>query len=1232
MKYHKLAIFIAIILFFIPFFWLNLGEMNLGGDAGRLYFYDPLSFLKNYALYNFVAAGKGSESGGFVFFPFTFTLYLLKFIFTSPTTLIAIFNGVILSLSFLSIYFIVRELLETEKSFLKKRFIASSSIVAGLFYIFSQELMNAGWETPILTHNQIFLNPLMFLLIFKYVLTRNYSYIIAACLVSLIFSANFSFIGSPTFFAFYPLSLAFVFFYIKYVRKIQIPYKGLAIGLVFFLCLHAFHLIPEALDVFSLNSANNKAVFLTGGASSRGGLEYFVAIAGSTKVSLSWLGVAQFQNDPKYAIFILFPFVLLGGFLFNKGKTLLVTGIFFLIALFFATANITDIGFTFYKLLFKIPGFSMFRNFHGQWSYVFIFFYTLLFGQALAIIARNLRVRVGYFFIGSFFLILVISGIPLMNGSIPMPRHMNGLRYAFRMDPVYEEVLGYFKRNPVDSKILSLPLTGPSYQVLQGSDEKDNVYQGLPIVSYIVGRGDFVGFGSLEPYSDLFLNYIKNKDYDGIMRILSIMNIHQVFYNSDPFIYSDSFQGYLYAHVSDYNPKTQTEYKSFIEKLSIDKKITYGDKYNIYTLKPDVFLPHIFATTQASSTNEQVDFSTDLYFNKDLRAIPVSIVNTVNKDSSMLFGFPSTFLSKLTENLHLHKREPFISISLDDPRYPFVVLKEKFELYRVRNNSINYLELNLLFLSKRIAELNKFGQILPLYKTWQEPRIWEIYKGDAYRSWEASLARYQTDTEELIDWVSSRNDSDILKEADRVIINEQLFNDQLSLLRSLRSMNRKNSEKKYLVSLTNTMFEKLFQKINVPIYNSSQYYYVLPGHIGDYSVYVEKGDTGIDLTTASISINKDVLKPLWDGGESALKGSPVQFDNYSLKTTNDTKLTLNILPNNVVKNATWNNPGVAAEIDKIQTLTVKNNIDEDTKGFMLDIPTLEEKKTYLISFDYLTEGDNFTIAFFDRIKTKDELRNITQNMYFEKILNSKSWKFHQSIVTTREDVNGAFLRLLAFENKQSSKLSMKNLSVTKIEYPQLILTSVKNNSRSENRAPHITFTKINPTKYSVKVEGAKNPYALVFLESFNNNWSLIDTSRDDESVTGSLLRFAGFLGKNLVGIFVKDDLESTDIVKNYFNGEVKEANHKNIFMSPSTFETWGKRNIAQGTHSEAFGYANVWLINPEDMQERSEYTLIIEMKNQKRFYIFGFVSTITLAMIIICCVKKVFFNRAKNNK
>jgi len=53
----------------------------------------------------------------------------------------------------------------------------------------------------------------------------------------------------------------------------------------------------------------------------------------------------------------------------------------------------------------------------------------------------------------------------------------------------------------------------------------------------------------------------------------------------------------------------------------------------------------------------------------------------------------------------------------------------------------------------------------------------------------------------------------------------------------------------------------------------------------------------------------------------------------------------------------------------------------------------------------------------------------------------------------------------------------------------VILEPVSSNQYLVSRIePEITFKKINPTKYLVKVEGAKGPFWLVFSESFHKQW------------------------------------------------------------------------------------------------------------------------------------------------
>jgi len=761
------------------------------------------------------------------------------------------------------------------------------------------------------------------------------------------------------------------------------------------------------------------------------------------------------------------------------------------------------------------------------------------------------------------------------------------------------------------------------------------IYQGLPMFSYLTGKNDFAGFGSLQPYEDLFLEYMKQRDYASISRLFSVLNINQIFYNSDPLVYTNVLKDYLYAHVSKYAPKDQDSYKSFIESLPIDTRVDFGDKYHIYTIKSNTFLPHIFSTTDIVYTNDQISFAVDPYINNNAKTVPVSIDTEIkiNKDNSILFGIPQTFLFELSQNSHFHKHKPIIRHRLDSIFYQFVSLKEKVDLYRARNDPNDYFDLSLLLLSKRIVEIETFHGNMPIIKkSWKEPGIWEIYRLYSYNSWEASLTRYEKGVEEVINWVvNSNNLPDIYKDAGRVKINEQLLQHQTTMTRIIKKMHLANSEKRYIFSLTNELFDRLLRKVKIPIYNTSEYYYDLPEYSGNYNVYLERRNTKNDLTSASISINNETLKPFRDSFGNVPSTNFLQFDNYSSKHDSDIKLTLHMPANNLIKNVEWDNSGNVLEVNKLLAITANNDIGENTSGLVLDIPDWIEKNIYIISFDYLTNADDFIFSFYDEKESSDNFNKRGYKLFFEKILNSETWKAHQSIVAAEAGSSKGFIRISAFSQKDVIKMYIKNLSVVKIEYPTVIFKKIAGSLAEENKQPKITFTKINPTKYSVQVSGSENPYGLVFLESFNNNWTLIDPSKEEKTIMGSIFRGVGCLGKNAISPFMEDGMRQKGLSASYFNGEVKENPYKNIFLGPSTFETWGKTDVAQSTHSEVFGYANAWFIDPEDMQGRSEYTLIIEMKNQKQFYIFGFLSLATLFSIIIFYIKRAFLSRGGDN-
>ena len=81
-----IVLLICIMLFILPFSWLKPGEMDLGGDSNRLYFYDPISSLKAFAIYSVVPYGTGTISHNQDFIPFLLFVAFLKSIFPSSAS------------------------------------------------------------------------------------------------------------------------------------------------------------------------------------------------------------------------------------------------------------------------------------------------------------------------------------------------------------------------------------------------------------------------------------------------------------------------------------------------------------------------------------------------------------------------------------------------------------------------------------------------------------------------------------------------------------------------------------------------------------------------------------------------------------------------------------------------------------------------------------------------------------------------------------------------------------------------------------------------------------------------------------------------------------------------------------------------------------------------------------------------------------------------------------------
>jgi len=592
---RKVVFLIAIILFIIPFFWVKPGFVDLGGDAGRLYFLDPLTVAKN--LYDHQSLAWASA---YAILPYELALAVLKKVVGSATTMIAIDRGLQLSLAFYSIYLIVNTLLSPAKQIRSFRD-TCAAIVSGIVYV--GFVSSSGWALSLETHSQIFLNPLIFYLLLRYCLTSNFIFAVCILLLTLIYSGNFSFSGMPQLAAFYPHAIGFLLIFItRFIRR-PVPWRNLFILGILFVGLHAYHIVPTAASLLDKSTFTHSYVF---GSQSiqESGVHYFdVNHETLGKISTPLFAPAR---SPQNLLILFVPMVIFLGLMRSPSVLGEVTGIFFAVTLFLVSANITKIGVGLYQKLFYIPGFMMFRSFNDKWYYVFAFFYVLLFACSFASVIKNRKTWIvaalSLFIIGS----TIYRIFPFLQGkAIDVPHYQSkNVSPIFSIDPNLMDTLSVVRTLP-EGKILTLPLTFPYYQIAYGKE--GGAYVGGSLIISLTGREDYSGFWRFGNYAQKMFDAIHDEDIHTILEILSTLHVRYIFYNSDSRI-MDNFPDYPYIYPGlmysskDQLPaiRDQAAYAAFLAKFPL-KKVYEKGVYSLYEIEyvnPPVFTSSFEVPTQ----------------------------------------------------------------------------------------------------------------------------------------------------------------------------------------------------------------------------------------------------------------------------------------------------------------------------------------------------------------------------------------------------------------------------------------------------------------------------------------------------------------------------------------------------------------------------------------------------------------------------------------------------------
>lgn len=637
---------ISVCLFFAPFFWFKYPQMDLGGDSSRLYFYDPISWLKNIAMYSTNSlTAMGTENPNFMMIPFLSLLVVLKkILFNNPYILNCFFSGVLLSGSFVFTFMSLNEILCCqEKNFESLRKI--SAAIGALFFSFSP-LIIYEWQKALYSFNQIFVYPLILFLLLKFIKTANYKYLFFAGIMSFVFSVNFSFPTFPWFFSFFSFSLLFLYYYSKNLGRIKVYKKGLFVFTGIFLSLQLFHLVPQIVNVLDFSNPNSRAIFDNASYLNRG-LQYFLSVQSYVRLTYTWLNQPQFMlptTKPmyefglryRYLFYIYIYLVLAGGIIVKKigsqieKKLYAVIFALFLILSFLMTANINNFLLELYKFMFNIPGFSMFRSYYTKFGMTFVFFYAMLLAYSLVFILDYFKNVYGKIILIVVLLSLIVfNGWPLLSGKIvnTILSQSKNVKLPIEMDQNYLKILNLIKEHELDSKYLSFPLANEYYQIVQGKE--GGAYFGPSITGILAGKNDFCGQESFGLFKNEVMAAMEEGDIQTIRSYLKILGIRYIYHNSDNYIY-DKFGGYPYSELFKKIFPSQQSITDFISKLGYVKSFQIND-FDLY-IDDENYLPHLYVPEKVVKTNLGVDILPEIFSSLQSETRPAVFFEPQNKD------------------------------------------------------------------------------------------------------------------------------------------------------------------------------------------------------------------------------------------------------------------------------------------------------------------------------------------------------------------------------------------------------------------------------------------------------------------------------------------------------------------------------------------------------------------------------------------------------------------------
>ncbi len=964
---------------------------------------------------------------------------------------------------------------------------ALTRITSALFYIFNPvthiSVLHRFQYTMLFFYHFL---PFGFLI---YYLGLKYKKIIYPLILSLLCAVfSFTFIGISFIQLFFGVLGFLTFWYFIYnfkQKKDFFPFLYFTIFLVTFGLINIWWIAPLLTAVSSdLGSGGSLKYF-----DSQGNVETFKAISSQIKSILSVFRLFKPNDYPigesswgwlyNSVPFVVLSFVSIIAFaasLFKKGKGMLLKFLTFtsLATMFLMKGSLAPLG---EITLFFFQLFPLLHSFRNPFEKIglllpFVMAIPIGFGIAMIInflvkklnLSRSVLVVTILTLIYPLFMFPILTGYAFTSG--PPPANNMDVGQYVKVPEYYREAREWLDKQNELFRVLVLPMNGEGMTY-----QWDYGYSGVELSNNLFNHSmiSFISSQAFLPEMIKNINDVFFKYPDRSWVLAQLFNVKYVMVRDDV--------DYIGREMEPPAKVLETMSKKMGSDFSL---VAEFGRLKFFELNPEKFYKRIFATTTPVYLFDNLDQGLSLMPLSNPEGEDMFITTAKSPTEDPYFSLAKRVVINGTrvENIEIDTKNPienlpFIGIFRNTPFYALVRLKEDFqEQFQPEDKQLAF-RVNLL--GKRLVEINYAPENV------------------------SAIEEYDQDLKKVSEDLLSA------KILDRAIA-ESLVNHKEVLEQIKEKTSHKDTVNQIIVYM-----DRLFVDIRARSVHPTQRSLIHRFDIPRDSKY-------------EILIAKDDWDSYYVGDrleEFDLDGQTIKLDSVQQVNDKDT-ISLGVYPlAKGVHEVSITPPQVINLIaEKLPEELILSS--QDRKPFTRTIPiaNLDSNYSYVLTFEYLEEkGDVPVIGLHSDMDfwDKDGVRiprlgiALSRNNYdfgwkrysarFSPIPAAKEHFFSIKIIPygdCKAVVERPYRRYCedkSFSQRflRDSSTKIRDLRVEKSFFNPVFLREVKLNS-PERIVPEVSFEKISPARYKVKITNARNPFFLVLSTTFNPQWQAYFTT------------------------------------------------------------------------------------------------------------------------------------------